>query len=48
MKTIKEITKKLFSVNFEKDLDDNEISDSYENMAQDLIRNNKWSDVYAC
>ncbi len=46
--TIKEITHKLFSVNFDKDLDDDNISDAYENMAEKLIKNNKWSDVYAC
>ncbi len=47
MTTINEITKKLFSVNFEKDLDDGEVSNAYESMAEELIKNNKWSDVYA-
>ncbi len=46
--TIKEITQKLFSVNFDKELDDDNISDAYENMAEELIKNNKWLDVYAC
>lgn len=48
MKTIKEITKKLFSVSYENDLNDDKISAAYENMATELIKNNKWLDVYAC
>ena len=48
MKTVKEITNKLFSINFEKDLEDEKVSDEYETIAQDLIENNKWLDVYTC
>ena len=48
MKTVKEITIKLFSINFEKDLEDEKVSDEYETIAQDLIENNKWLDVYTC
>ncbi len=47
MTTINEMTRKLFSVNFEKDLNDDKVSDTYENMADELIKSNKWSDVYA-
>ncbi len=45
---IKEITNKLFSINFDKDLNDDNISNAYQNMAENLIRNNNWSDVYTC
>ena len=48
MKTIEEITNKLFGIDFEKDLEDDNVSDIYETMAKDLIKNNKWSDVYTC
>lgn len=48
MTTIKETTKKLFSVNYEKDLNDDKVSDFYENTADELMKNNKWSGVYAC
>ena len=47
MTTINEITKKLFSISYENDLDDDKTSDVYENMATELMKNNKWSDVYA-
>lgn len=48
MKTIKEITYQLFSVDFEKDLDTDSVIETYENMAEELIKNNNWSEVYAC
>ncbi len=47
MTTIKEITKKIFSVSYENELEDDTVSETYEIMAADLIANNKWSDVYA-
>ncbi len=48
MKTIKEITYQLFSVDFEKDLDTDSVIETYENRAEELIKNNNWSEVYAC
>lgn len=48
MRTIKGTTRKLFRVDFEEDLDDENISDTYESMAEELIENNSWSEVYAC
>ncbi len=48
MLTIKEITQKLFSVDFEKDLDTDSVIETYENTAAELIKTNNWLDVYAC
>ncbi len=48
MLTIKEMAQKLFNIDFEKDLDDDNICDAYENTAAELIKNNNWLDVYAC
>ncbi len=48
MRTIKEITKELFSVNYEDDFEDEEVADAYERKADEMIKNYKWSDVYAC
>lgn len=46
MKKINEVTKKLFSIEFEKDLEDENVLEYYENLASNLIKNNKWSEVY--
>lgn len=48
MTTIKETTQKLFSVNYEKDFEDDKIYEAYLDMAEQLIKNNKWTDVYNC
>ena len=48
METIKEITKKLFSVKYETDLEDDEVYDKYVDMASQLIEKNDWLDVYSC
>jgi hypothetical protein len=46
MKTLDEITEKLFNVDFEKDLDDEKKYDEYVNMAADTIKQNGWENVY--
>ncbi len=47
MSTINEMTDKIFSVNYEKCFIDDSVSDIYEGMAEELIANNKWVDVYS-
>ena len=48
MKSIKEITKKLFSIDYETDLEDDNVSEIYENLADEFIKTNKWLDIYKC
>ena len=46
MTTIKEITRKLFNINFEIGLEDDTVSDEYKNIADNLIETNSWAKVY--
>ena len=48
MKNIEEITNVLFSVDYEKDFEDDEVYYKYEDIANDLINNNNWNSVYEC
>lgn len=48
MNSIKEITKKLFSVSYEKDFDDEEKYYEYLDIAEDLIKTNPWNEVFDC
>ncbi len=48
MESIKEITKKLFDVDWDTLFLNDALYDAYEAMAKELIKNNDWKDVYAC
>ncbi len=48
MDSIKEITNKLFSVNYNEDFIKTKKSEEYEKIAKDLIKNNDWDKVFLC
>lgn len=48
MNTIKEITKKIFSIDFEKDFENEDVYNEYINIADNLIKNNNWINIYEC